>query len=141
MKILCLLLFLSFFNFSFSQKDNVFVPEVFDSALVLYEFDIKYIGKSTTVDANYQYVIGYLVELLENNPEWTLHVRGHVCCGPSLKISKKRACKAYKVLIEHGLDKNRLSYKGYSDTKPLAFPEKTTEDARINRRVDFVITK
>ena len=141
MKTLYIFLLISAFNFSFSQKKIEFKPEILDSTQFLYEFDIKYLGKSTTVDPNYQYVIGYLVELLEKNPNWTLLVRGHVCCGPAFKISKKRACKAYKVLIEYGIDKNRLTYKGFSDTKPLAFPEKTKEDARINRRVDFVITK
>ncbi|MBL1280495.1 MAG: OmpA family protein [Fluviicola sp.] len=123
------------------KKSSEHIPEVFDSTQFLYEFDIKYFGESIHVDPNYQYVIGYLVELMEKNPQWTLLVRGHVCCGPAMKISKKRACKAYKLLIELGVPKNRIAYEGYSDTKPLAFPEKTDEDAHVNRRVDFVITK
>lgn len=141
MKYLLLSISLVFISYSFSQKDRDYTPEVFDSTQFLYEFDIKYLGESTTVDPNYQYVIGYLVELMAKNPQWTLLVRGHVCCGPSMKVSKKRACKAYKILVDHGVDKSRISYQGFNNTKPLAYPEKTKEDARINRRVDFLITK
>lgn len=88
---------------------------------------------------NYRYVLEYLVELLEKNPTWTVHIRGHVCCGPSERISCKRAKNVYKFLIRLGVNPLRMSYKGYSDTLPLAFPEKTEEDEIMNRRVDFVI--
>ena len=132
---------ISFTTLSQRKKKITHEPEVFGSNQELYEFDIKYFGESVHVDPTYQYVIGYLVELMEKNPEWTLLVRGHVCCGPAMKVSKKRACKAYKLLIEYGIDKERLRYEGFSDSKPLAFPEKTEDDAAKNRRVDLVITK
>lgn len=135
------IIILSFSSFSQRKKKITHEPEVFASNQELYEFDIKYFGESVHVDPTYQYVIGYLVELMEKNPKWTLLVRGHVCCGPAMKVSKKRACKAYKLLIEYGIDKERLRYEGFSDKKPLTFPEKTEEDAAKNRRVDFVITK
>jgi len=110
-----------------------------DSTSFLYEFDMKYIGSSVQVAPNYYSILDYLVELLNKNPKWTVHVRGHVCCGPSLRVSKRRAKKAYQFLKRSGIDKSRLSYKGYNDLEPLAFPEKTEEDERINRRVDFII--
>ncbi len=107
----------------------------------LYEFDMKYIGSSTSVDPNYQYVLLYLVELMKKNEDWKLHIRGHVCCGPDQKLSDKRAKKVYKLLIKLGVNESRISYKGYSDSAPIVFPEKTEEDAQKNRRVDFMITK
>ncbi len=131
---------ITFPTLSQKRRKIVHEPEVFASNEKLYEFDIKYLGESIHVDPTYQYVIGYLVELMAENPKWTLLVRGHVCCGPAMKVSKKRACKAYKLLIEYGIDKERLRYEGFSDIKPLIFPEKTEEDAAKNRRVDFLIT-
>ena len=110
-----------------------------DTTQFLYEFSMRYVGSSTRIDMNYRYVLGHLVELLEKNPSWTVHIRGHVCCGPSDKISTKRAKKVYDYLIRRGIDLTRVSYKGYSDKMPLAFPEKTEEDEEMNRRVDFVI--
>jgi len=108
---------------------------------VLYEYDMKYTGSSTGLSLNYQYVMDYLVESMNKNPDWKLHIRGHVCCGPDQKLSDKRAKNIYKYLLRQGIDPSRLSYKGYSDSIPLVFPEKTEEDAHQNRRVDFLITK
>ncbi len=107
----------------------------------LFEFDMKYVGSSTGVDPNYQYVLMHLVELMHKNEDWKLHIRGHVCCGPDDKIGEKRAKNVYKLLLKLGVDETRMTYKGYSDSVPLVFPEKTEEDAQQNRRVDFMITK
>ena len=102
---------------------------------------MRYVGSLVNIDVNYRYVLGYLIELLEKNPTWTVHVRGHVCCGPSYRISKRRAKKVYKFLVKSGIEKERVSYEGYSDSIPIVFPEKTEEDAAQNRRVDFIIHK
>ena len=107
----------------------------------LYEFDMKYVGSNSSIDPNYRYVLEHLVELLLKDTTLHVHVRGHVCCGPSYRLSKKRACKAYRFLKKSGIDPARLSYKGYSDSAPLAFPEETEEDEIKNRRVDFIISR
>lgn len=107
----------------------------------LYEFDMKYVGSNSSIDPNYRYVLEHLVELLIKDTTLSVHVRGHVCCGPSYRLSKKRACRAYRFLKKSGIDKQRLSYKGYSDAAPLAFPEETEEDEIRNRRVDFIISR
>lgn len=108
---------------------------------VLYEQDMKYTGSSTKPSLQYRYILEYLIELMEKNPTWKLHIRGHVCCGPDQKTSAKRAKNVYKYMLKRKIDPSRLSYKGYNDTKPIIFPEKTEEDAHTNRRVDFMITK
>lgn len=110
-----------------------------DTSQFLYEFSMRYVGSSTRIDMNYRYVLEHLAELLDKNKSWTLHIRGHVCCGPSDKISTKRAKKVYNFMIRSGVDAARISFKGYSDRMPLAFPEKTEEDEEMNRRVDFVV--
>ncbi len=112
-----------------------------DSSTFLFEFSMQYVGSNTGIDPNYQYVLDYLIETLQKNKTWTVHVRGHVCCGPSQRISDKRAKKVYCFLKKNGIQESRISYKGYSDSMPIAFPEKTSEDERKNRRVDFVITR
>lgn len=111
------------------------------STTTLYEYDMKYTGSSTRPNIQYQYILAYLIELMDKNPTWKVHIRGHVCCGPDQKLSEKRAKNVYNYLLKKKIDPSRLSYKGYSDTKPIVFPEKTDEDAHTNRRVDFMITK
>lgn len=112
---------------------------VSDSVKV-YKHDLKYIGSSTSIDPNYRYVMEELIEILTNNPEATIHIRGHVCCGPSERISFKRARRVFKYLVQHGIDRQRISFKGYSNKIPLSYPEKTEDDEYNNRRVDFIIS-
>lgn len=112
-----------------------------DSIEYLFEFEIRYVGSSTRLDINYRYVIEHLIETLQNEPNLSVHIRGHVCCGPSYRISKKRAQNIYKILKMAGINEARLSYKGYSDSLPLISPEESEEDEMANRRVDFIITR
>ncbi|MEJ6599551.1 MAG: hypothetical protein QNL36_05495, partial [Crocinitomicaceae bacterium] len=60
-------------------------------------------------------------------------------CGPSYRLSKRRARKAYKYLIHAGADKSKLSFEGYSDQLPLIWPEEIKKAELANRRVDFII--
>ncbi len=137
---LLIFLFLIFTINIFSQKPN-HVEEILDSNSFFFENDIKYIGKSTNVNPNYLYVMQSLQEKLEQNPLLKVHVRGHVCCGPSKAISRRRARRAARYIKKMGISKDRISHYGYSNSKPLVIREKTEEDARKNRRVDFILSK
>lgn len=128
------LLFLGFAPLSFGQQNHTL-----DSTL-LYPYDIKFEGANVQINANYQYVLQTFVEYLKKNPSISVHVRGHVCCRAGKRISRQRARNVYRYLKQSGIPKDRLSHAGYSNTLPLADPEKTDEDKRRNRRVDFVLT-
>ncbi|MDG1332608.1 MAG: OmpA family protein [Crocinitomicaceae bacterium] len=106
-----------------------------------YEHDIKFEGANIHIDGNYQYLLETIVDYLLKNPEIYVHIRGHVCCRPGKRISRRRARNVYRFLKRQGISKQRMSHAGYSNTIPLAFPEKTDEDERQNRRVDFVLSK
>lgn len=110
-----------------------------DSSRFLYPLIMHYEGSNTDVDLNYRYLLEQLAEELQRHADWRLHIRGHVCCGPSEKISERRAKGAYDFLLRLGVPAERMDFKGYSDLMPIAFPEKTEEDQNANRRVDFVI--
>ncbi len=140
MKLLFFLYVFLFIHFSFSQVTQTEFSKL-DSNEFVYEFDIKYVGKSVYPDASYQYVIDYLVELMKKNPTWTLKIRGHVCCGPSYRTSLKRAKNVYKILYKMGIPKEHMCFEGVNDKYPIVFPEQTDEDAAKNRRVDFIIKK
>jgi len=40
-------------------------------------------------------------------------------------------------LVKNGIESNRLSYRGFARTRPLADPELTEEDRQKNRRVEI----
>lgn len=106
-----------------------------------YKYSIRYEGASVEINQNYRYIMEHLVETLKKDTMILIHIRGHVCCGPGIKISTRRARNVYRFLRRNGIPERRITYKGYSNEVPLAFPEKTKEDAARNRRVDFILTR
>lgn len=85
-----------------------------------------------------------LTELLKNNPNLHIEVQGHtdnVGNGQqNEKLSVNRAKAVYEHLIGSQIAPERLTYKGYGESKPIAGND-TEEKRRKNRRTSFVITK
>ena len=130
-----IVIFLSLMNVAFSiaqentQRDTSYVLPYF----------LYYEGSDFSVDGNYRYKLEEVAALMKKKTDAKLLVRGHVCCGPSYKLSKRRAKQVYKYLLNLGVDKNRMNYKGCSDEVPMVFPEEDEDDEVKNRRVDFLI--
>lgn len=81
-----------------------------------------------------------LVSILKTNATMKIEVVGHTnnIGIKNQEISEERAKAVVDYLVEKGISVNRLTYKGYGDTKPIATNE--TEEGRAkNRRVEFVI--
>jgi outer membrane protein OmpA-like peptidoglycan-associated protein len=98
--------------------------------------DIQFVeGKSQLLESS-QKEVKKLADYLKENPKVKAEIRGHVCCGNNMAISKMRAKTVYKRLIQLGVKKNRLSFVGRSNLEPIIFPEKTNADRQKNRRVD-----
>jgi outer membrane protein OmpA-like peptidoglycan-associated protein len=58
--------------------------------------------------------------------------------APDQKLSTERAASVVKALIERGVDKSRLTSKGFGFTKPIG--DNTTPVGRVaNRRVEFIV--
>ncbi len=56
----------------------------------------------------------------------------------NMKLSQQRANAVRDYLIQHGVDKSRVSAKGYGKDSPIA--DNSTDDGRSeNRRVEFVV--
>ncbi len=119
-----------------AQIDTTFVRR---DSLFLYPREIRFVGSSVHIDGNYKYMLEDLITFLDTYDDFHIHIRGHVCCGPAEVVSKKRAKSVYRFLLNSGISKERMSFKGYSDKIPAVWPEKKEEDAEANRRVDFVI--
>jgi outer membrane protein OmpA-like peptidoglycan-associated protein len=58
-----------------------------------------------------------------------------------MKLSEKRAEAVLDYLVEKGINKKRLSAKGYGDTKKRVPEAKTFEEFEMNMRVEAVVTK
>ncbi|MFT6243679.1 MAG: outer membrane protein OmpA-like peptidoglycan-associated protein [Salibacteraceae bacterium] len=88
-----------------------------------------------------QVYLDHLYNTLKKHSTLKAKIRGHVCCENNMKASKNRAKVVYKYLVKKGIDKNRLTFKGFSNSQPITYPEKNDEDRMRNRRVDIVFSK
>jgi outer membrane protein OmpA-like peptidoglycan-associated protein len=85
-----------------------------------------------------------LYAFMKDYPEVKAHIRGHICCHGFMEwddISQARAATVAFYLVDRGIARDRVSYKGYGTSIPFRSPELTEEDRRLNRRVDVVFTK
>ena len=57
----------------------------------------------------------------------------------NLKLSQKRAESVVAYLIAKGIDKNRLTAKGYGETKPIA-DNKTVTGRQQNKRSEMTLS-
>ncbi len=84
----------------------------------------------------------YLRDLLVKNPGLRIEIGGHTDSKGSnqynMELSRQRARVVYQYLIDHGIDKGRLTYKGYGETKPVSSNE-TEEGRASNRRTEIKI--
>ncbi len=82
------------------------------------------------------------VEHLSKNPRLKIEIGGHTDNKGSKEynqlLSENRARSVYNYLIEKGIDKTRLTYKGYGLTMPIDTND--TEEGRANnRRTEFKV--
>jgi outer membrane protein OmpA-like peptidoglycan-associated protein len=81
-----------------------------------------------------------LIQLLTQNPAMVIEIGGHTDnvgnAAYNQKLSEERARSVSNYLVTGGIDKTRLSFKGYGMTKPL--DSNDTEEGRArNRRTEF----
>ncbi len=84
-----------------------------------------------------------LLQVLAENPSIKLEISGHTDTigkpEDNLLLSTNRAKAIVDYLTSKGIDRKRLSYKGYGATQPVA--DNTTETGRAqNRRTTFTVT-
>ncbi len=83
-------------------------------------------------------------KLLTENPTLCIEISGHTdnvgSSAYNKKLSNNRAKAVVDALVKKGIDKTRLTYKGYGFDKPIA-TNKTPEGRQLNRRTEFKVTK
>lgn len=83
-----------------------------------------------------------LVEFLNNNISLKIEIGGHTDntgnATLNKELSENRAKAVYNYFVQHAIAAERLTYKGYGATVPIA--SNTTEEGKaLNRRTEFLI--
>lgn len=99
-------------------------------------------GRSELLPASHV-ELNRLVELLNENPTMEIRISGHTDNKgkpeKNMLLSEQRAKAVYEYLMSKGV-KNRVEFKGFGSTKPIA-PNDTESGRRQNRRVEFEVLK
>jgi len=82
---------------------------------------------------------------LEENPKLKIEIQGHICCQKTFdlnNLSVSRARAVYVYLIRKGINKKRMTFKGYGTSRPIhPIPEKNADEEEENRRVEVLIVE
>lgn len=92
-----------------------------------------------------------LKDLLKAHPTLKIEIQGHICCQYNGKdgedfdtrkfeLSLTRAKFIYDYLVSEGISPARLTYKGLGSKEPKVYPEMSSIDQDVNRRVVIVLT-
>lgn len=137
------------------EKDTVFVLnaapfKVGDELGKL--FDIKpifYHKGEYNITTESKFELDKLVVILQDNPginvELGSHTDSRADANFNLKLSENRAKAAYDYVIKRGVPNNRISYKGYGETKLFNQCKDgvncTDAQHEANRRTEFIIRR
>jgi outer membrane protein OmpA-like peptidoglycan-associated protein len=85
-----------------------------------------------------------LVGVFTKNAALKAEIHGHTCWIGTEEynqdLSERRATSVVNYLVKNGVDRSRLTMKGFGETRPAA-PNETQKGRELNRRVEVLFTK
>lgn len=103
---------------------------------IFFDFDKATLRTESTAE------LERLIKLLNDNPTLKIEISGHTdnrgAAQYNLTLSDNRSKSVVDYLVAKGISKDRLTWKGYGLTKPIATND-TDEGRQLNRRTEFKI--
>lgn len=97
---------------------------------------------SAQLDKNSHSELNRLVLLLKANAGLKIEIAGHTdnvgSAAANMRLSARRAAAVRQYLLSQGIEKKRISARGYGETKPVG-DNQNEAGRRLNRRVEFGI--
>ena len=113
-----------------AQEDLVEIP------------NITFVTDSARLTKDGRRVVREAAEVLAEHPEVEVRVEGHTDSVAddehNQRLSERRAEQVVDELVEQGVERDRLTWKGFGESRPLVVP-RTFEDLEKNRRVEFIV--
>ncbi|MFI2366424.1 OmpA family protein [Promicromonospora sp. NPDC019610] len=114
-----------------AQEDLVEIP------------NITFVTDSARLTKDGRTVVKEAAEVLAEHLEVEVRVEGHTDSvgteAHNQRLSERRAEAVVDELVELGVDRDRLTWKGFGESDPLVVP-RTFADLEKNRRVEFDVT-
>ncbi|PTX22339.1 outer membrane protein OmpA-like peptidoglycan-associated protein [Pontibacter mucosus] len=106
---------------------------------IFYDFDKANIRPDAAVE------LDKLVQILIDNPAISIELSSHTDSRGSdiynVDLSQRRAESAVEYIISKGIDRSRITAKGYGESRPVVKNAKTEEQHQRNRRTEFKVVR
>ena len=106
---------------------------------IFYDFDKADIRPDAALE------LDKLVEILQDNPNISIELSSHTDVRGSdiynLDLSQRRAESAVEYIISKGINRNRITAKGYGETRLVVKNAKTDAEHQRNRRTEFKVVR
>ncbi|MBI4929593.1 MAG: PD40 domain-containing protein [Bacteroidetes bacterium] len=116
--------------------NNIAVGQKIVLRNIFFDFDKSTLRPESTAE------LERLIKLMTDVGTLKIEIGGHTdskgADDYNMKLSASRAQAVVDYLASHGIDKGRLTSKGYGETKPMAAND-TDEGRQLNRRTEFEI--
>lgn len=137
--------------FSVADSQKLRNPVTFDMDLVkvsegkAFQLDhIFYKTNSAELEEKSMEIIREFSGYMKVNPNLKVEIRGHTDNvgddAKNMALSTDRAFTVFDLLQQYGIDKARVSFKGFGESKPIA-PNDNEDGRAKNRRTEFYIVK
>ena len=140
------------FNSRYISSENIFsIPQNFNFEMQSIEEDkafrinnIYFDSDDFELNDQAKNILNSFIDFMSFNSTIDVAIHGHTDnVGDELsnqELSAKRAKQVHDYLISGGVDGERLSYKGYGESKSLV-PNNTEENRAVNRRTEFYVVR
>jgi len=117
-------------------------PELIKKGDIIQLKKLMFDADKSTIKQESEIILNNVYQMLSDNPQITIEIGGHTNNYPTdvqaNELSLKRAKAVHDWLIKKGIAANRLQYKGYGKTQPIASNE-TLQGREQNQRVEIKI--
>lgn len=118
------------------ELDKIEVGKKMTLRNIFFDFDKATLKKQSYIELN------HVAQFMKENPTVKIQLSGHTDYKGSaeynMTLSSERAKAALEYLVKKGVPRQRMEYKGYGKTQPIA--DNSTEEGRaLNRRTEIMI--
>jgi outer membrane protein OmpA-like peptidoglycan-associated protein len=78
---------------------------------------VQFYGGTANFLPGSEEILDEVISILRENLSLKIEIGGHICCGNDMVLSTERAFVVYEYLVNYGVNRKMLIYKGYNNTQ------------------------
>ncbi len=111
--------------------------------MTLGEKQVHFATGQSNIPSEAETALADVAKAMQDNPSWKIRIEGYTDnvgnSNSNQSLSQQRAESVMNWLADHGVDRNRMTAKGYGASRPVA--DNSSDDGKAqNRRVEIVRT-